>query len=274
MLRAEAGVDDVATYNVERWRALAEASALFTRPLLDLDAEAARRMVDSHGWLERQIGPLAGKRVLCLAGGGGRQGPAFALLGAEVTVADLSEAQLARDRAAAAHYGLVFAMVQADMRDLSAFNRAAFDVVVHAYSLNFVPDAPAVFKQVARVLRPGGVYQLHVANPLVLGLNPRAWNGQGYPLTQPYADGARIIAEDEAWVYRDTGAGASVPAPREYRHTLGTLVNGLVEQGFAVRRVSESESIWPDPAAEPGTWDHFVAIAPPWLMFWCLYQPD
>ena len=40
--------------------------------------------------------------VLCLAAGGGQQSVAFALLGANVTVFDLSETQLEHDRLAAA----------------------------------------------------------------------------------------------------------------------------------------------------------------------------
>ncbi len=62
-------MDEIAVYNVARWRALAEAGALYTRPLLDLDAEGARAWLDPEGWL----GELAGRRVLCLAGGGGRE---------------------------------------------------------------------------------------------------------------------------------------------------------------------------------------------------------
>ena len=91
-------VDEVARYNIARWEALAAANAPFSRPLLDLDAASAREFIDPEGLL----GAIAGRDVLCLAGGGGKQSVAFALLGAWVTVADLSEAQLARDRAAAA----------------------------------------------------------------------------------------------------------------------------------------------------------------------------
>ena len=42
--------------------------------------------------------PLSGCRVLCLASGGGQQGPLLAAAGASVTVFDASEAQLSRDR--------------------------------------------------------------------------------------------------------------------------------------------------------------------------------
>ena len=46
-----------------------------------------------HGW----FGDLRGKRVLGLAAGGGQQMPIFAALGAECTVLDYSEKQLASE---------------------------------------------------------------------------------------------------------------------------------------------------------------------------------
>ena len=221
------------------------------------------------------MGDVAGKNVLCLAGGGGQQSAAFALLGARVTVVDLSDAQLERDAQVAAHYGFDLQIVQADMRDLSALEARSFDLVQHAYSINFVPDVRAVFRQITRVLRPGGTYQLMFANPFTLAVNPRHWNGEGYPLTQPYLDGAPIQSEDESWVYRRDDGPAStppIPGPREYRHTLSTVVNGLVEHGFTIRRLADAVSIYPDQTAEPGTWDHFVSVAPPWLIVLCRFE--
>jgi hypothetical protein len=82
----------VAHYNTERWQALVEAGALFTRPWLDLDADSARQRIDPTNL----IGEVRDKEVLCLAGGGGQHSAAFALLGARVTVVDLSAGQLER----------------------------------------------------------------------------------------------------------------------------------------------------------------------------------
>ena len=264
-------MDEVAQYNVERWRALVEANAVFTRPALHLDAASAREMVDPEG----RLGDLGGKQVLCLAGGGGRQSAAFALLGARVTVVDLSEAQLQRDREAAAHYGVQIDTVQGDMRDLSRFDDAAFDVVWQPYALNFVPNAHPVFREVARVLRPRGVYHVQCANPFVFGLGTQDWNGDGYLLKHPYVDGAELTHEDEPWVYsRGERQGGPIARPREYRHTLSTLLNGLVERGFVLLHVADDQDMAPDPDAEPGTWQHFTAVAPPWLAFWASYRPD
>ncbi|HLK61205.1 MAG TPA: class I SAM-dependent methyltransferase [Chthonomonadaceae bacterium] len=263
-------MDEVARYNRERWQALADADALFTRPALHLTTDSAREYVDPEGL----FGDLAGKDVLCLAGGGGQQSGAFALLGARVTVFDLSEAQLARDRQVAAHYRREIITIQGDMRDLSPLAPTSFDLVFQPYSLGFVPDARVVFAQVARVLRPGGIYYFAIANPFYSGLSEADWNGEGYTLQSPYVDGAQITVPDCGWVY----AGGrqerpAVPECREYRQTLSKLLNSLIERGFVLMRLSDSKHLTPDPEAPPGTWPHLIAIAPLWLAFWLRYQP-
>jgi len=258
----QSNMDEIAKYNVERWRALVEARALYTRPLLDLDETSARALIDPRDW----FGELKDRRVLCLASGGGRESVAFALLGARVTVFDLSEEQLEQDRRAAAHYGFELETVRGDMRDLSALDAEAFDVVSHSYSINFVPDSNAVFREVARVLRRGGLYRFMCANPFVMGLSARDWDGEGYALRSPYVDGAKVLGVDEDWVYEREGR-APISPPVEYRHGLGTVVVGLVGNGFNIVRVSEDEAMRPDPKAEPGTWDHFMHYVRPWLTF-------
>jgi SAM-dependent methyltransferase len=262
-------MDEIAEYNVERWRRLVEAGALYTRPLLNLDATSARETLDPRG----RLGELSGRRVLCLAGGGGRESAAFALLGARVTVFDLSEEQLRQDRRAAAHYRTEVETIRGDIRDLSRLYGAAFDLVWHSYSLNFVPDARAVFREVARVVRAGGLYRLMCANPFVMGATTKDWDGRGYALSEAYLDGAEVTGADEAWVYEREGREPISP-PREYRHGLGTLVGGMAEQGFRILRASEDGSIHPKPDAEPGTWDHFVSIVRPWLTFLSRYDPE
>ena len=261
-------MDDVAEFNQERWAALVRANALFTRPWLDLDERSARLLLDPEGWLPESV---VGTRVLCLAGGGGRQSVAFALLGADVTVLDLSEGQLGRDREAAAQYGVSIRTIAGDMRDLSPLAPASFDLVWQPYSLNFVPDAAEVFRQVARVIRPGGLYHVMTANPFVAGIATSDWTGEGYLLRHRYIDGAPVRYEDEEWVYDRTTVDEPIPGPREYRHSLATIVTSLVGAGFVIQRVSETRATAEDP--ESGTWEHLKSIAPPWLTWWGVYEP-
>ncbi|HZT42562.1 MAG TPA: class I SAM-dependent methyltransferase [Chthonomonadaceae bacterium] len=263
-------MDEVARYNIERWRALADSDALFTRPALDLTVDSARECVDPEGL----FGDVTGKEVLCLAGGGGQQSGAFALLGANVTVFDLSEAQLKRDRQVAAHYQKEITTVQGDMRDLSPLASASFDLVFQPYSLGFVPDARVVFAQVARVLRPGGMYYFAISNPFYAGLSEADWNGEGYTLKLPYVDGALITTPDPDWVYaRSNKERPAIRECREYRQTFSKLINSLIENGFVLMHVSDSKDLWPEPEAQPGTWSHLISIAPVWLAFWLRYQP-
>ena len=263
-------MDEIARYNIQLWQALADADALFTRPNLDFTPDSAREFLDAEG----QLGEVAGKAVLCLAGGGGQQSAAFALLGANVTVFDLSEAQLERDQQAAAHYDVDIGTVQGDMRDLSALPSTFFDIVYQPFSIGYVPDVRVVFAQVAKALRPGGIYYLAGDNPFLCGMSAADWNGEGYVLKAPYVDEAMYVSPDPEWVY----ARSRQPLPdtresRLYRHTLANLLNSLLGLGFTLLHVSDSKHIYPDANAEPGTWDHFVAFAPPYVSLWLRFLP-
>lgn len=256
-------MDDLLRFNKERWEALAAANVQFSRPLLDLTPETARQQLDSYGML----GDVAGQRVLCLGSGGGQQSAAFALLGADVTVLDLAATQLERDRAALDHYGLNAALFQGDMRDLSRFADAAFDLVYHPYSISFVPDTAPVFDGVRRVLRSGGLYRLDWHNPFAKGIDERDWNGTGYNLKHRYADG-EVLFDDPDWEISDEdGTVRRVAGPREFNHTLSTVLNGLIGRGFTLLGLWE-EMPEADAAAAPGTWSHFVTVAPPYFTLW------
>jgi len=271
-------MDELARYNRQRWEELAQAGVIYSRPKLDLDAASARAMTDPEGVMDDP----AGKDVLCLAGGGGQQSAAFALLGARVTVLDFCETQLQRDRQAADHYRRPVRTIRGDMRDLSCFERGSFDIVWHAHSLNFIPDVQPVFDEVVRVLRPGGQYRVDFCNPFAHGTCEAGWNGKGYTLHEPYVEGREVVYDDPFWDLvppegsgslgpgPDRGAGGTrnvrVRGPREFRHTLGTVVNGLISRGLVVLGLWEGD--WGRLDAEPGTWDHFKAYAPPWLAVW------
>jgi len=257
-------VDKIIAANRERWNALARANVEWSQPRLDYTPAQARLQIGRHGILS----DVSGRRVLCLASGGGQDSVAFGLLGAHVTVLDLSDVQLERDRQAAAHHGLKVTTVQGDMRDLSAFPANAFDLVWQVYSLNFVPSVEPVFREVARVLCPGGLYFLQFANPLAHGLDDAAWDGSAYPLKHPYLDGEDLTQHFPDWdVPQPDGSQVRVPSPHEFRHTLGTIMNTMVGNGFIFIGLWEWMQRDLDP--EPGSWPHFTQFAPPWFdSFW------
>jgi ubiquinone/menaquinone biosynthesis C-methylase UbiE len=256
----------IAETNRERWNALAKANVEYSRPFLDLTQEVAAKHVYRHGVLES----VEGQRVLCLAGGGGQDSAAFGLLGADVTVFDLSDIQLERDRQAAIHHGLQVDTIQGDMRNLSVFGDDTFDVVWQPYSINFVPSVEPVFREVARLLRSGGTYFLQFANPFVMAVDDQAWKGDAYALGRPYLDGEDVSQYFPHWdVTQPDSTQVKLESPHEYRHTLSTVMNTLVDEGFVFLGLWEWKIIEQDP--QPGSWAHFTQIAPPWFSsFWRL----
>lgn len=255
-------MDALAEFNRERWNELSREGVAYGRPWLDLKPEEARRRVDPEGVL----GDLAGSEVLLLAGGGGQQSAAFGLLGARVTVLDFCEAQLAADRQAAGHFGLTPKLVQGDMRNLTCFRDSAFDHVWHAHSIGFIPNPRPVFIEVARVLRPGGLYRLSCGNPFVAGADEASWDGSGYRIRGVYQDGAERPAEPwEIW----TGGATPkrVAGPREFVHALSTLVNEPIRLGLRLLRAQE-DGVEAPGGTTPGSWAHFTAVCPPYLVFW------
>jgi len=246
---------------------MARAGALFTRPFLNLTPKAARAWIDP----DRRLPDVSGTRILCLASGGGRQSACFGVLGAEVTVLDLAEEVLAGDRAAAAHYGFRLRVEQGDMRDLSRFGPGEFEIIYQPYSINFVPEARAVFGGVARILRAGGTYAVMCANPYALSIATSDWTGEGYLLRYPYVEGLAHQYTDEPWVYSEGSVPVEIPVGRHYRHTLATIINGLAEHGFIIEHLAEETR--PIEGTTPGDWDHLVATIPPWLTFWTRSTP-
>jgi ubiquinone/menaquinone biosynthesis C-methylase UbiE len=239
--------DEIAAINQPHWEKVA---AEEYRPTLDLDpaplrAYGAGRMQQAPARLVEEMHPsdllagIAGKDVLCLAAGGGRQTAFFGLLGARVTSVDLAEGELEHDSTAAAHYGYEVTTIQGDMRDLSELGDESFDLV-WATGMCYVPDCREVYAQVARVLRPRGLYRVDFTNPAVEFVHEE-WDGVGYRITRPYAQ--RV---------RHTPGGAI-----EFRHYLRDIFGGLLAAGFSIQRVEEEPGFEEqDPALTPGSWGH------------------
>lgn len=245
---------DARKYNRDAWNRMAQECNRWTVPVDAAQIAAARSgqpqivltptKVVPDDWLA----PLTGTRTLCLASGGGQQGPLLAAAGAEVSVLDNSPEQLARDAEVAQREGLRLELVDGDMRDLNHWPAATFDLIVHPCSNCFVPEVRSVWRECARVLRSGGRLLAGFTNPLrYLFEDERALNGRlevRYSL--PYADEAQLSPQQlQQWVVEPGH-------PLEFGHTLsdqigGQLAAGFVLTGFYEDRFDEAEQ---DPLSE------------------------
>ena len=87
------------------------------RPAKAAELRRPLETVDGWGWLG---GDIRGRRVLCLAAGGGRHSVLYAAAGARVTVVDISPGMLALDHAESRRHGLNMRIVEASMRSFDS----------------------------------------------------------------------------------------------------------------------------------------------------------
>lgn len=231
-------------YNREAWDRQVAESNMWTRPVSAGVIEAARRGEWSAALIGLQPTPrdwfpdeIAGLDVLCLASGGGQQGPLLAAAGARVTVFDNSPAQLELDRTVSDTHDLGIETRLGDMADLSAFSNESFDVVFHPVSNVFVPNVRPVWQEAFRVLRPGGRLLAGFMNPACFIFDYELFEKTGerrvrYPV--PFAD-ARDLPPEELADIRERRQ------PVTFGHTLADQIGGQLEAGFQLVGFDEGE---------------------------------
>jgi SAM-dependent methyltransferase len=177
---------NILAHNRAAWNQKVEQQDRWTRPVTEDVIDRARRVEFELLLTPTKPVPMSwfpelkGTRTLCLASGGGQQGPSLAASGAVVTVFDNSPKQLSQDRFVAEREGLAIETVEGDMTNLFVFAAESFDLIVHPCSNCFVPDVRPVWRECARVLRRGGVLLAGFANPVrYLFDGERMQNGRG-----------------------------------------------------------------------------------------------
>jgi SAM-dependent methyltransferase len=171
--------------------------------------------------------PVKEKTILCLASGGGQQGPVLAAAGGNVTVLDISENQLQQDRLVARREGLSIRTVKGDMTNLEAFRDEEFDLIIHPVSNLFVKDIQKVWNEAFRVLKKGGTLISGFMNPVFFLFD---WDLQEKGILQvkhpiPYSD-LDYLTEEEL----KNGDDMAI----EFGHTLEDQIQGQIKAGFRI----------------------------------------
>ncbi len=239
-------------HNRRAWDARVRREDWYIDTATEKDFQNPLQTIDPCGWLG---GAVAGKRLLCLAAGGGRHSVLFAAAGAQVTVVDLSAEMLALDHRAAAARNLSIRIVQASMDDLSGLAEASFEIVVQPVSTCYVPDIAAVYRAVARVTASEGIYVSQHKQPVNLQAEAAA-TAQGCGLTEPYYRVGPLPAAAAGGWHREYGT-------LEFLHRWDQLLGGLCRSGFVIEDVAEPRHA--DPQAPPGSFPHRCHYVPPYI---------
>ena len=249
-------LQDIIDKNQKRWENEVKSGGCYTTPDLNLNTDLLNKFASGELFFwnapdakinnpllkkirEYEYADIKGKKVLCLASGGGQQSAMFSLLGADVTVADISQGQLNGDIQAANHYGYTVKTVLCSMTDLSVFNDDSFDIVHHPISICFVPDVAPVYNEVYRVLKTDGLYHVDHINPAT---HPESyvndidgWDGIGFRISSPYMGGPLRIDENG----KENMTSGEIDG--EFRHLFIDMFCKLTEAGFQIKYIWEDE---------------------------------
>jgi SAM-dependent methyltransferase len=204
------------------------------------------------------LGDLADRRVLEVGCGSAPCARWLAAQGARVVGVDLSAAMLRHAVQAAQESGISVPLVQADAARLP-FADNSFDLACSAFgAVPFVADSAAVMREVARVLRSGGLWVFAVTHPL-RWIFPDDPGQAGLTVAQSYFDRTPYVEVD----------GAGNPTYVEHHRTLGDHVREIVAAGLLLEDLIEPE--WPtDLHREWGQWSPLRgALFPGTAIFRC-----
>ena len=213
--------------NRAAWNRLADTGSQFAKVASDEECSRPLATLDTRGWLPTSV---QGMDVLCLASGGGWQSILYAVAGANVTVVDLSSSMLKLDEREASRRNVSVRTVEASMDDMSMLRDESYDIVHQPVSTCYVPDTTAVYREIARVSRDGGLYVSQHKQPTSAQITGRDSSDHYVIGVEYYHEGPLRRGEDDS--YRETGAV-------EYLHRWDQLIGELLRAGFVLEDLRE-----------------------------------
>ena len=232
---------DIRSYNRDAWNREVEGGKnRWSQPVDSETIAKARRgefsilLTENIPVPQRWFPPLQDSDVLCLASGGGQQGPVLAAAGARVTVFDNSPAQLQQDQLVVERESLSLNTLEGDAADLSMFIDESFDLIFNPCSTVFMPDVRLVWKECYRVLRHGGILMTGSMNPVhyIFDLYKADEGLLEVAYSIPYSDLTSIPKE-----YREELIEKGLPL--EFGHSLTDLLGGQCDAGFVITHMYE-----------------------------------
>lgn len=186
----------------------------------------------------KEVGDVRGKKLLHLQCHFGLDTLSWARLGADVTGVDFSEAGIREARALADELEIPARFVLANVYSVRDVLKDDFDVVFSSYgAINWLPDLGTWAGIIAGYLRPGGFFYIIDAHPFARifydepdATDLRPWLPYWRPGPMRWeADGT----------YADKGAHFENRVTVEFGHTLGGIVNALVDAGLTIEFLHE-----------------------------------
>ena len=233
---------DIINHNSSAWDKKVESGSEWTKAVSSEIIEKAKKGEWEVGVTAQKsipknwFPPLKGLKVLCLASGGGQQGPILAAVGADVTVVDISEKQLEQDAYVAKRDNLHINIVQGSMLELGMFENESFDLIIHPVSNLFVENILPVWKETFRILKYGGTLISGFCNP-VLYLFDDEQENEGILQAKYSIPHSPLSALSKEELNKCLEDGQTL----EFGHSLEQQIGGQTEAGFIITGFYEDD---------------------------------
>jgi SAM-dependent methyltransferase len=159
---------------------------------------------------------------------------------AQVTGVDVSERMLERARAMTSDPAIAYVRADLERLDLA---EASFDLAYSSLALHYVVDLDRLLKTVHRALVPGARLVFSIEHPIYMAPSNPGWSVD--------AEGRRTWPVDSYQMEGPRAASWLGKAVVKQHRTMGTTLNLLVGNGFAIAHVEEWGPTGAQVAARP-----------------------
>ncbi len=201
------------------------------------DIENPRGMLKQHA---RYFDSLEGVKIANICGSCGKKAIPLALLGAEVTVFDISEdnKRYAMEAAQAAHVRIAFEVCDILEMDLNKY-RGYFDTVfMEGGILHYFHDIDQFMNMMCAILKPGGKMicsDFHRFTKIMDTLKLER-------PTMSYFSTEIVEGEMAHARFYDEETRKAFPKCSYRRYTVSEIINSIIRSGFSLRRFDEHPS--------------------------------
>ena len=220
--------------NRKRWDELVDIHAKSDE--YDLDGFLAGNN-SLHGVELEALGDVEGKSLLHLQCHFGLDTLSWARLGAKVTGVDFSESAIELARQIAARIGVEAEFICSNVYDLPEVHEGEYDIVFTSIGvLCWLQDIRGWGLIVARFLKQGGVFLLVESHPLMWVLDDEF---EGLRIKYSYWHSDEPLSWEQDGTYADEDAKVTNKKSYEWQHTVGDVLNSLIEAGLRIKEVKE-----------------------------------
>lgn len=185
----------------------------------------------------KELGDVEGKSMLHLQCHFGMDTLSWARLGAKVTGVDFSGEAISLARSLSIELKIPADFIQSNIYDIPNMISDKFDIVFTSYGvLCWLPDLVNWAEIIESCLKPGGTFYVIDSHPFGFLINE---NDKNVAIGYNYFTGGKAIRFDDDNTYVDTEDKIKNTVTYEFFHTMGDILNSLLNTGLEVEFIHE-----------------------------------